>query len=105
VLLIPVVTIVSIWKVFVKAGRPGWASLIPFYNIYVLLEIADYPGWWFLLLCIPLLNLIMGPVIFISLAKQFGKPWPFGLGLFLLPFVFFPILAFSDATYTREQSA
>ncbi len=99
ILAISVLMIYSGWKVFEKAGQPGWAILIPFYNFYILLKIAHKPGWWLVLLFIPLVNLVAMILIFISFAQAFGKGAGFGLGLAFLGFIFFPILAFSDAKY------
>ena len=89
--------IVALWKVFVKAGQPGWAIIIPIYNIYVLLQIAGKPGWWLLLLFIPVVNIVINALMYIEIANNFGKGIGFAIGLFLLPIIFFPILAFSDA--------
>jgi hypothetical protein len=94
-----VFVIASIWKVFAKAGQPGWASLIPFYNFYVMLQIAGKPGWWLLLLFIPLVNVIIAIIVAIEIAKAFGKGAGFGLGLAFLGFIFYPILGFGSATY------
>ncbi|SFT69513.1 hypothetical protein SAMN05216474_1867 [Lishizhenia tianjinensis] len=98
-LLLLVVTVVSLWKVFQKAGQPGWASIIPIYNIIVLLKIVDKPLWWIILLLIPFVNIVMAFVIYIELAKKFGQGAGFGIGLVLLGIIFFPILAFGNYTY------
>jgi len=84
---------------FTKAGKPGWASIIPIYNAIVLLEIAGKPIWWIVLLFIPLVNFIVIIIVVIDLAKNFGKGTGFGLGLAFLPFIFYPILGFGDAKY------
>lgn len=97
--------IASMWKVFTKAGRPGWAALIPIYNTVVMLEIAGKPAWWLLLFFIPVVNLIVSVVLFFSLAAAFNKSSLFGLGLMLLGIVFFPLLAFGDAEYQGESPA
>jgi len=91
--------LVSVWKVFTKAGQPGWAVLIPIYNAYIVCKIAGRPGWWVILLCIPLVNLVVAIIVLIDLAKSFGKGAGFGVGLVFLPFVFYPILGFGDARY------
>ena len=98
-LAIGVLIVVAMWKVFAKAGRPGWASLIPFYNAWVMCEIAGRPGWWLFLLFVPFLNLVIAIIIMIELAKRFGKGGGFAVGLLLLGPIFFPILAFGDSTY------
>lgn len=97
--------VASMWKVFTKAGRPGWASLIPIYNTVVMLEIAGKPAWWFLLFFIPVVNLIVSVVLFFALAAAFNKSSAFGLGLMLLGIIFFPLLAFGDAEYRGESMA
>jgi hypothetical protein len=92
-------TIAGLWKVFEKAGKPGWACIVPFYNIIVLLEIIGKPLWWIVLFFIPCVGVIMGFVIAIELAKKFGKDAMYGVGMALLPFVFYPLLGFGDAKY------
>ncbi len=97
------VIIASLWKVFVKAGKPGWASIVPIYNILVMLEIAGKPAWWIVLFFIPLVNFIVGILVCIEIAKAFGKEAGFGVGLALLGIVFFPILGFGDAQYVGAK--
>ncbi|HRE19270.1 MAG TPA: DUF5684 domain-containing protein, partial [Rhodocyclaceae bacterium] len=84
--------IAGIWKVFTKAGQPGWGVLIPIYNAYLLTKIAGRPGWWLLLLFVPLVNFVVAIILMIDVAKKFGKGPGFGLGLAFLGFIFFPIL-------------
>lgn len=91
--------VVGMWKTFVKAGKPGWASLIPIYNLVVLLEIAGRPLWWIILYIIPIVNIIIAIVVGVDVAKNFGKGTGFGVGLAILGFIFYPILGFSDAVY------
>jgi hypothetical protein len=98
-LAICVLMIVSVWKVFTKANRPGWACLIPIYNFIVLLEILKRPWWWMFLLFIPIVNLGFALLMCIDLAKAFGKGMGFGFGILLLGFIFYPILAFGNARY------
>ena len=98
-LVIAVLMVVSIWKVFAKAGEPGWAAIVPIYNTIVLLKIAGKPIWWIVLLIIPVVNLISLFIVAVSIAQRFGKGTGFGVGLALLPFVFYPMLAFGDAQY------
>lgn len=95
--------IAGMWKVFTKAGKPGWASIIPIYNTIVLLEIAGKPAWWFLLLLIPGVNIVIAIMVAIDLARNFGKGTGFGVGLALLPFIFYLILGFGDARYGPAQ--
>lgn len=91
--------VASFWRVFEKAGVAGWKSLVPIYNIYLLTVIAGKPGWWFLLLFVPLVGVIIQLLISISLAERFGKGALYGLGLFFFGFITFPLLAFGDAEY------
>lgn len=97
-----VLIIASMWRVYTKAGRPGWAALIPIYNVYILLKIAGKPGWWLLLVMIPFVDIIIEILIDVGVAKRFGKGIGFAVGLIFLPFIFFPILAFGKAEYTAE---
>ncbi|MDR9402035.1 MAG: DUF5684 domain-containing protein [Halothece sp. Uz-M2-17] len=97
-LIIFILLIAGNWMVFVKAGQPGWAILIPFYNVYVTLKIAGRPGWWLILLFIPLVNLIFIIIPF-DIAGKFGKGVGYGLGLLFLPFIFYPVLGFGHASY------
>jgi Family of unknown function (DUF5684) len=89
----------SLWIVFTKAGQPGWAAIVPIYNVYVLLKIAGRPGWWLVLYLIPLVSLVIAIIVSLDVAKAFGKGTGFGVGLALLSPVFYPILAFGDARY------
>jgi hypothetical protein len=98
-LVILLLLIASLWKVFTKAGEAGWQCLIPLWNVYLLVKISGKPWWWFLLLFIPVVNLIVYILVFTGLAARFNKGVLFGLGLFFLGFIFFPILAFGDAEY------
>ncbi len=92
-----ILMLASFWRVFTKAGRPGWASLIPIYNAYVMLKIAGKPGWWLLLMFIPLVNIILGILTIVGLANRFGKGGGYAVGLIFLPFFFYPLLAYGDA--------
>lgn len=104
-LLIVVLVIAAMWKVFAKAGQPGWASLIPFYNIYVWCQIVGRPGWWLILMLIPFANIIVAFILCIDLAKSFGKGAGFGIGIALLGFIFLPILGFGSAQYQGAATA
>ena len=101
-LAILVLMIASFWVVVTKASQPGWASIVPIYNIIVLLKIANKPWWWVLLYLIPLVGLIITIVVSIAVAKNFGKTAGFGIGLTFLPFIFYPVLAWGDAQYTAQ---
>ena len=94
-----VVVIAGLWKCFTKAGKPGWAAIVPIYNIIVMLEIAGKPIWWIILFFIPCVNIIVSLLVFIDFAKAYGKGAGFAVGLLLLGFIFFPILGFGDARY------
>ena len=89
-------TIAAIWKVFQRAGEPGWAVLVPIYNLYVLTKVARVSGWWVLAMFIPFLGIIAAFVIAIGVAQRFGKSTGFGIGIALLPFLFYPMLAWGD---------
>jgi hypothetical protein len=91
--------IASQWKIFSKAGKPGWACLIPIYSGIVLLEIVKKPIWWIFMFLIPLVNIYFFIVTTNELAKSFGKTTGFTVGLLLLPFIFYPILGFGSAEY------
>ncbi len=98
-LVIIIVVIAGFWKMFTKAGQPGWAAIIPIYNSYIMCKIAGRPGWWVILLLIPYLNLIFWIILMVDLAKSFGKSIAFAVGMILLSFIFIPILGFGDAEY------
>ena len=104
-LLIGLLIIVAMWKVFAKAGQPGWASIIPIYNLYIWCKIVGRPWWWILLMLIPFVNFIVGIILSIDLAKSFGKGVGFGIGLALLGIIFWPILGFGSAQYQGPAAA
>ena len=100
-----IITLIGgIWRTFEKAGQPGWGALIPIYNLILLLRVGGKPDWWVLLMLIPLVNLFPAIVLPFAVAKNFGKSETFGVGLLLLPFVFYPILGLSDAKYSSATS-
>lgn len=94
-----VLMIAALWKVFTKAGQPGWAAIIPIVNTYFLCKVAGRPGWWVILMFVPIVNFIIWIILCIDVAKNFGKGTGFGIGLLLLPIIFFPILGFGNAQY------
>ena len=94
-----VLIIAAMWKVFVKAGQPGWAAIIPIYNIYIMTKIAGKPGIWTLLCLIPVVNYIFTIWLYNMISKSFGKDEGFTVGLVLLGIVFWPILGFGSARY------
>jgi hypothetical protein len=100
-----VLMVAAMWKVFVKAGKPGWAAIVPIYNIIVLLEIAGKPAWWVILFIVPVVNFIIAIMLSISLAKKFGHGVGYGLGLAFLGVVFYPMLGFGDSQYDPNAPA
>jgi hypothetical protein len=102
---VTVLMVVSMWKIFSKAGQPGWAAIIPIYNLYIWCKIVGRPWWWILLMLIPFVNFIICIILLIDLAKSFGKGVGFGLGLLFLGIIFFPILGFGSAQYLGPAAA
>lgn len=94
-----ILMIASMWKLFTKAGKPGWASIVPFYNIYVLLEIVGRPGWWLVLFLIPFVNFVVSIILALDTAKAYGKDAGFAILLIFLPFIGYPVLAFGKSKY------
>ena len=94
-----VISIVALWMLFSKAGEAGWKALIPFYNGYIEFKIVYGNGWKFLLLLVPILNIILSIAFMIRLAHAYGKSTAFGIGLIFLSPIFMLILAFGDSTY------
>ena len=97
--------VATMWKIYTKAGKPGWAAIVPLYNLIVLLEIAGKPLWWIVLLCIPLVNFVVLIMVMVALAKSFGKDTGYAIGLIFLGIIFFPMLAFGDAVYVGPGGA
>lgn len=95
--------IVISWIVYSKAEWPGWTCLVPFYNIYVMLKIAGKPGWWLILMFIPIVNIVFGIMAIAGLSRNFGKGTGFTLGLIFLYPIFMAILAFGGAEYEGES--
>lgn len=102
VLALSIFIIAGVWKAFVKAGQPGWACIIPIYNIIVQLQMARKPVWWIILFLIPIVSLVVVIIMYIEIAKNFGKGVGFGIGLLLLGPIFWPILGFGDAQYIGQ---
>jgi hypothetical protein len=94
-----VVLIAAQWKIYSKAGQPGWSCIIPFYNWYIMTKIIGKPGWWVLMYIIPFVNIIFLIWSINLLSKSFGKDEGFTVGLLLLGIVFYPILGFGSAQY------
>ena|ERR1700743_1064826 len=99
ILVVAVLMIAGMWKIFTKAGKPGWAAIIPIYNYIVMCEIVGKPVWWFLLMICPCINFIFVIWVVNLLCKSFGKSEGFTVGVILLPFIFIPVLGFGDAQY------
>ncbi len=98
-----VLYIIGLWKIYKKAGEPGWGAIIPFYNQYILAKITLGNGWLFLLLFIPIVNIIMLLVMMYRLATVFGRSGLFGVGLIFLPFIFTLVLGFGKSEYIGNQ--
>ncbi|OHA17872.1 MAG: hypothetical protein A3H57_04355 [Candidatus Taylorbacteria bacterium RIFCSPLOWO2_02_FULL_43_11] len=98
-LFLAIFIIAANWKIYGKAGKPGWTSIVPIYNIVVLLEIVGKPTWWILLWFIPVVNIVIVVIVMYRLAMSFGKGVGFTIGLFFLPFIFYPMLAWGRAEY------
>jgi hypothetical protein len=93
------ITGLVLWRVFTKAGQPGWQAFIPIWNAAVVLHIARRSAWWLLLLLIPIIDVVAVIVVAIDLARSFGKGGLFAIGLILLPPIFLLILGFGSARY------
>lgn len=104
-LALAVLSIAGLWKMFEKAGKPGWAAIVPIYNLIVLLEIVGKPTIWILWLIIPCVNFVFIIWLVNLLSKSFGKSEGYTVGMILLPFVFYPLLGFGDAKYMGPSAA
>lgn len=98
-LALAVFAIAGMWTTFAKAGQPGWGCIIPIYNALLMLRIAGRPAWWLLLFLIPFVNIVIGIIVGIDIARNFGKGALFGLGLAFFSIIFYPILGFGSAQY------
>lgn len=99
VLAVTIVSFAGLWKTFEKAGEPGWAAIVPIYNLYIMVKISGNAWWWVILSFIPVINLIATVKIGIDIAGKFNRGVLFGLGLTLLSFIFYPILGFGSYQY------
>ncbi|MCI5707785.1 MAG: DUF5684 domain-containing protein [Odoribacter sp.] len=97
-----VVFIIGVWKTLEKAGQPGWGGLIPIYNLYLLTQVAQKPGWWVIMFFIPIANIVFSILLYNEIAKRFGQGVGFTIGLILLPAIFFMLLGFGNYTYKAE---
>lgn len=100
-----IIAVVSLWVIFQKANKPGWAAIIPFYNVYIELEMIGKPWWWLLLLFVPIVNIVYGILMIRELARVFKQGVAFTVGLIFLPFIFMPLLAFGDYKYTKPKKS
>lgn len=87
------------WKIYTKAGKPGWAAIVPIYNIIVLLELTGKPIWWIAMFLIPGVNVVFMIMMYHALSLSFGKSAGFTVGILFLPFIFIPLLGLGDAQY------
>ncbi len=93
--------VVAAWKVLAKAGEPGWGVFVPIYNLYLVCKISGRPEWWVILFFVPLVNVVIGLIVAMDIAKAFAKGPGFGIGLWLLSGIFVPILGYGTAQYSR----
>jgi len=98
------VMVFSMWKLFAKAGQPGWMAIVPIMNLLVLLKMTNKPVWWIVLFCIPGVNAIAMILLTISLAQAFGQSMGFAIGMLFLPVIFYPMLAFGSARYSPQMA-
>jgi hypothetical protein len=100
-----ILMIASMWKIFAKAGEPGWAAIVPIYNTIVFLKIAGKPLWWIVLLFIPGVNFIVAILALVTFVERFGKGAGYVIGILFLGIIFLPMLAFGDAQYIGPKTA
>ena len=100
--LVALFMIVANWRLYKKAGKEGWTSIIPIYNLIVKFEFLDIPLWFIILAFIPAANIAVIVITSLSMAKKFDKDMGFAVGLMILPVVFVPILAFGNAEYNQN---
>jgi hypothetical protein len=94
-----VLAVIATWKIYTKAGQPGWAAIIPIYNWLVLLRIIGRPWWWLLLLLVPFLNIVIYIIMMLDLAKSYGRGVGFAIGLIVFPVIWLLILGFGSSQY------
>jgi serine/threonine protein kinase len=101
----------GMWRVFVKAGLPGWGALVPFYNLVLVMRLAGKPGWWAIWLFVPLCNFVIYTIVTLEIAKNFGKGVAYTFCLLLVPPLFYAVLGLGGAQYNptllrlRQQAA
>jgi hypothetical protein len=99
-LVVGLIMVASVWKIFTKAGEAGWMAIIPILNLIILLKIVRKPVWWIVLFFVPFVNVIVHILLAVELAKAYGQGIGFAAGLVILPFIFYPLLAFGPSTYS-----
>lgn len=99
IVILVIITIAAQWRIYDKAGKPGWAAIIPIYNIIILMEIIGKPWWWILLLLFPPTAFIFAIWSVNLLSKSFGQGVGFTIGLLLVGIIFYPMLAFGNYEY------
>ncbi len=99
-----VLMVASYWKIFAKAGKPGWASIVPIYNLVVYLQMVNRPVWWIVLFFVPIVNIVIAIVLVHDLSKSFGKGMGWTLGLLFLGIVFVPVLAFGSDQFVGRPA-
>lgn len=115
ILLLPLIIllIAAQWKMFIKAGKPGWAAIVPFYNSWVLAEVGGKPGWWGLAAIFaylipiagPVISLVIGILIALGVGKNFGRSTAFSIvGLWLFNIVGYVILGFGSSRYQPNNT-
>ena len=100
--IIGLVMIIAMWKMFSKAGRPGWAAIVPIYNVIVMIDIAGLEWWYLLLLLVPIANIVAIFKIYIGVAENFGQSTGFGVAMVFFSIICMPILAFGSAEYVGD---
>ena len=104
-IVVAIAAVVSLWRVFTKAGLPGWGAIIPIYNVYLLVKAAGRPGWWTVLYFVPVVNVVIHLLVCLDIAQNFGKSKVYGaVGLWLFNVIGFLILGFSSAQYAPVQA-
>ena len=99
-LVVLVLDVIAFWMIFTKAGRPGWAAIIPIYNLYTMCKVAGRPGWWWILMLIPFVGFVFVFIVYIDMARAFGKGTLFGILMFFFTIICGLILGLGSSTYT-----
>ena len=95
-----ILVVTGAWKIFEKANQPGWGALIPIYNMILALRVAGKPGWWVILMFVPLVSFVIWILVAAGIARNFGKGVGYTLGLIFVPVAFIPLLGFGNAEYS-----